>query len=74
MHYFSWQGISLFRGSRGGGKTARGVKEESCLPVTLSASDSDERLVLRNTNHLQPGLLECTASPSADPHLSRAGR
>lgn len=43
MHYFSWQGISLFRGSRGGGKIARGVKEESCLPVTLSASDSDGR-------------------------------
>lgn len=62
MHYFSWQGISLFSGSRRGGELVRGVKEESCLSVTLSASDSDGRLVLRNINHLQPGLLECTAS------------
>lgn len=62
MHYFSWQGISLFSGSRGGGNVVRGVKEESCLPVTLSASDSDGRLVLRNINHLQPERLKCTAS------------
>lgn len=62
MHYFSWQGISLFSGRRGGGKTVRGVKGESCLSMTLSALDSDGRLVLRNINHLQPGLLECTAS------------